>query len=968
MKDRRESLRDAEFQPVFGKPARTFLNFTVALILAGSTAFLIALYVFLPEQTGRALGPVGTALVGLAAWYLLWRRRIQHAIYVLAFGFWGIATVIAAFNGGMSNMAVLYYPLVILLLGWMAGMRSAIAAAMLSTAAVVCFALAESYGVLPVPGHTPPAIRLIVQSLVYVFSAILIVYFVRSYQDRLNEAIELDRDLNRAQAVAHVGSWVYDLARDHMRLSAETCRIFGLPEGTTGSHDSYLSRVHPEDRDRVDRAWQTALKGGLPFDDEHRILLGDTVRWIRQRAELEFRADGTLLRGIGTTQDITEIRVAQSALRESEARFRVLFEGAPDAIVLADPQSGNVLDANQAACRMLGRAREQIVGMRQEELHPPRPDDYTKETFKRHVRESQETGHTHPIENVVLSADGSRIPVEILAQMIRLQGQPVLMGIFRDITERKRNEDEYRTIIQASLDGFWITDFTGRILDTNDAACRALGYTRDELLRLSIRDIDADETTPEIAAHTQELVAAGGGRFQARHRRKDGAVIDVEVSVLQVPALGERLFAFVRDITKSKRAEAARIEIESQLRESQKMEALGTLAGGVAHDFNNIVAAIIGNVELARQDVGPAHPALESLEEIRKASRRARELVQQILAFGRRQVLERKVISLAPAIDESARLLRSTLPAGIELTVECAPDAPPVLADATQIEQVLLNLCSNAWQAMQGRQPHGAIGIRLAAHSVSGAPYLGPERRARGARTALSPGRYACLSVSDNGPGMDQATRSRIFEPFFTTKPVGEGTGLGLAVVHGIVHDHEASISVQSVPGEGATFRIYFPAAPSGDAESKQRAAERNAALESGGQPVVLQGEGKHVLYLDDDEAIVFLMTRLLQRQGYRVSGYTDAGEALAAVRARPKEYDLVVTDYNMPDTSGLEVARALREIRADLPVALASGYITEELRQQAPAAGVRELIYKPETVEGFCQTVARLINKLEDR
>jgi CheY-like chemotaxis protein len=215
---------------------------------------------------------------------------------------------------------------------------------------------------------------------------------------------------------------------------------------------------------------------------------------------------------------------------------------------------------------------------------------------------------------------------------------------------------------------------------------------------------------------------------------------------------------------------------------------------------------------------------------------------------------------------------------------------------------------------------------------------------------------------------MDLATRSRIFEPFFTTKPVGEGTGLGLAVVHGIVHEHDASISVQSAPGKGATFRIYFPAAQAKDAEAKQRTPEPDTAVESGDRPLVLEGEGKHVLYLDDDEAIVFLMTRLLERQGYRVSGHTDAGEALAAVRAGPNEYDLVVTYYNMPGTSGLEVARALREIRADLPVALASGYITEELREKAPAAGVRELIYKPDTVEDFCQTVARLVNTLGNR
>jgi CheY-like chemotaxis protein len=228
----------------------------------------------------------------------------------------------------------------------------------------------------------------------------------------------------------------------------------------------------------------------------------------------------------------------------------------------------------------------------------------------------------------------------------------------------------------------------------------------------------------------------------------------------------------------------------------------------------------------------------------------------------------------------------------------------------------------------------------------------------------LRPGRYARLTVRDNGRGMDEATRARLFEPFFTTKPVGEGTGLGLAVVHGIVKAHEASIVVHSQPGKGAAFSIFFPAA---DAAVPALAGREPLALgKIKGDALVLQGEGKHILYVDDDEAIVFLMTRLLQRRGYRVSGYTDALAAVAAVRAEPGQFDLAVSDYNMPGMSGLDVAQALREIRADLPVALASGYITEELRAKAPAAGVCELIFKPNTVEDLCAVVVRLASAAE--
>jgi CheY-like chemotaxis protein/two-component sensor histidine kinase len=396
------------------------------------------------------------------------------------------------------------------------------------------------------------------------------------------------------------------------------------------------------------------------------------------------------------------------------------------------------------------------------------------------------------------------------------------------------------------------------------------------------------------------------------------------------------------DVTERKQAEAQRTQLEAQLRESQKMEALGTLAGGVAHDFNNALAVILGNVDLARQDVGPAHPALESLEEIGKASRRAKALVQQILAFGRRQTLKRKVISLAPIVQEAAKFLRSTIPAGVGLNVACAPEAPSVLADATQIEQVLINLGSNAWHAIEGQERAGLIEIRLEAELRGGL-------------------RFAVLTVRDNGRGMDEATRSHIFEPFFTTKPVDKGTGLGLSVVYGIAQAHEAGIEVESTPGEGTAFVIRFAAA--GPPAALVRAKNGYAGDLDAGEPLALQSEGKRVLHVDDEASIVSLATHLLGRRGYRVSGYTDPLEALAAVRADPGQFDLAVTDYNMPGMSGLEVARTLRELRADLPVILISGYITEELQRDALAAGVRELIFKADAVEGLCEAVARYAN-----
>ncbi|MBE0620882.1 MAG: response regulator [Burkholderiales bacterium] len=492
--------------------------------------------------------------------------------------------------------------------------------------------------------------------------------------------------------------------------------------------------------------------------------------------------------------------------------------------------------------------------------------------------------------------------------------------------------------------GYCSVSEPGLVLQANLTAANLLGVVRGALVRQPLsRFILKDDQDVYYLMRKQLLATGAPQACELRMLKTDATPIWVHLAATVVrDAEGAPVLRVVLgDITERKQAEAAHNMLEARMHESQKMEALGTLAGGVAHDFNNALAMIIGNVELARQDVGPDHAALVSLEEIGKASRRAKNLVQQILTFSRHQKIERKATPLAPVVRESARLLRAGLPAKVSLKVDCGSDTPAVLADAMQISQILLNLCGNALHAVLAQERAGAIEIRLHAHTQ------------REARDDLRPGRYACLTVRDNGAGMDAATRTRIFEPFFTTKQVGEGTGLGLAVVYSVVQAHEATIEVESTPGQGSAFHIYFPAV---EAHVAADAAATAAA-------VPVDGKGKHILYVDDEEAIILLMQRLLERQGYRVSAYVDPLEALAAARADAGQFDLVVTDYNMPHMSGLQLAQALREIRADLPVVLTSGYLTDELRAAAPAAGIRELIFKPDTADELCAAVARCAN-----
>jgi PAS domain S-box-containing protein len=410
-----------------------------------------------------------------------------------------------------------------------------------------------------------------------------------------------------------------------------------------------------------------------------------------------------------------------------------------------------------------------------------------------------------------------------------------------------------------------------------------------------------------------------------------------EEQLLQaISAIGAQIGQFVQ----RRHADEKRQVLEEQLHQAQKMQAIGTLATGIAHEFNNVLRAILANVELARMDAPQEHPVRESIEEIDKASRRARDIVQRILAFARPQPAQRRRLCLAEVAREAIRLLGPTLPSGIELAAEFGADTPEILGDATQIHQLLLNLCANAAQSM-GAGP-GRITV-----STSG---VMSGRGGEAAISGLPAGPYARLSVSDSGSGIDPAIQARIFEPFFSTKSLGEGTGLGLAIVHGIVRAHEGAIDLKSEPGKGTTFHVYFPAV--------QTTPRRDAPAEASASA---PGHGRHVLFLDDSEALVSAMVRSLSRRGYRVSGYSRPEEALHALREQPRSYDVVVSDYIMPGMTGLDMAREVAAIRSDLPVLLFSGHIDEELRRKARELGVRELLGKLDAADELTEAIARL-------
>jgi signal transduction histidine kinase/CheY-like chemotaxis protein len=398
--------------------------------------------------------------------------------------------------------------------------------------------------------------------------------------------------------------------------------------------------------------------------------------------------------------------------------------------------------------------------------------------------------------------------------------------------------------------------------------------------------------------------------------------------------------ALLQSLADMLRGHVDRQRAQAQLRQAQRIQSLGTLAGGIAHDFNNVLVAVGGNAELAARGLPEDHPAQKHIRRIEQAAARATDLVQRILTFSRQQEPRWASVRLRPVVEEVLILLRATLPATIEIRTRYDDEAPAVRADPGQIHQVLMNLCTNAAQAM--RERGGVLEVRLQTVTLAaGALAVAPE---------LPAGRYAALSVADTGTGMDRATLERIFEPFFTTKAPGHGTGLGLSVVHGIVKSHNAAITVDSQVGAGTTFHLYFPT------------VDATAAVATGPQVEEARGEGEHILYVDDEEAIVYVATLILRRLGYRVTGTTDAFRALREFQSQPDGFAAVVTDLAMPGLSGHDLARQLREIRPDVPIVLTSGYVQAEDAETAQRLGIGEIILKPNLLADLGPTLRRAL------
>ncbi len=506
-------------------------------------------------------------------------------------------------------------------------------------------------------------------------------------------------------------------------------------------------------------------------------------------------------------------------------------------------------------------------------------------------------------------------------------------------------EKEYRELFENSNDVVFAFDLDGMLTSFNKAGESLIGYTHQELLRMTFAQILAPGQAQAVQERIRQKIAGSPSvPFEIELLAKDGHRISMEVTADLIYREGKPtgLRGIGRDVTQRKQANAALKASEDRLRQAQKLESIGTLAGGIAHDFNNILGAIIGYAELSIIDARNPEAIIPNQEQILAAGRRARDLIRQILTFSRKLEQERKPILLQDIVEETSTLLRATLPSTIDIQLKIDPACKPVWADPSQMHQIVMNLATNAGHAMRSEGGILTLGVSVV---KSGLEVPGVSLRDW-------EGEGVCLFVSDTGRGMQADTVKRIFDPYFTTKPVGDGSGLGLAVVHGIVQSHKGAIQVESQPGEGAVFRIYLPCS---EVKATEPVVEKTMQLP--------RGKG-NILFVDDEEVIVDLEDRTLQRLGYSVTAKKNSLEALAAFQAAPDSFDLVITDQTMPHMTGLRLARELKKIRPELPIILCTGFSEEASPEKALQAGISIHLFKPVSTRDLAQAIQKAMDK----
>ncbi len=612
--------------------------------------------------------------------------------------------------------------------------------------------------------------------------------------------------LEKAQEIGKIGTWELDIAHNILTWTDENYIIFGLPRGTPMNYERFLNCVHPEDREYVNTTWNAALQRE-PYELEHRIIVDGVVKWVREKADIEFDSERNPVRAIGFTQDITSQKQAEEELFRSEERFRDLAEMLPEAIFETDREL-NLVYANQRAFNLFGYSMEDFEqGLNGLNMIADIDRNRAKNNMIRHSKGEDIGG----IEYLGKKKDGSTFPILFHANSIVKNGDFVgLRGIIVDISERmealeqiKQSEEKFRLAFKTSPDAVNINKFDGTYVEINEGFTALTGYTEDDVLGRTSEEIDIWAVPEDREKLTKALREQGICRnLQSNFRCKDGSIKTGIMSSNIIKIEYEpHILSITRDITD-------RLSLERQINEAQKLESIGRLAGGIAHDFNNLLTVISGNSELAQMAIEMGddickevcEEVKDSIREIQDTAERAKQLTRQLLGFSRRQVVSPKNVNLNEIIKDQTQMLGRLIGENVSIVTNLADDLWDIKIDPSQIDQILVNFSVNARDAIEDigkitiRTANAAIDESSPAHELDGAA-----------------GEYVLLEYSDTGAGIGQDKIDKVFEPFFTTKAKGRGTGLGLSTVYGIVKQNNGVINVHSEPGAGTTFKIYLP-------------------------------------------------------------------------------------------------------------------------------------------------------------
>ena len=695
------------------------------------------------------------------------------------------------------------------------------------------------------------------------------------------------------------------------------------------------------------------IKSGQTEREIVRGLPGSTIEWIELFSyPIRDQQSGEVTGIVEFVRNITEHKKIEEILRKSEEMFRTLFFSAPLGIAIAGPE-GRFIEINDSGCRMLGYSKEELREM--SFLDITYPNDHS-ETQKLADKVWNGKSDFYQTEKRYLKKDGSPLWATTNASVIRDKSGKIQywIGIMEDITLRKQaenalkeSEEKYRLLVN-NLPGIVYKGFKDWSVEFYDNQVEELiGYSMHHFNSKRKKWVDLI-VKEDIESATQTFIKAlKTNKSYVRNYRlaiRNGNIIWIQERgyiVCNKDGDIEYVSGVFYDITDRKKAEEEKEKLEEQLFQVQKMESIGTLAGGIAHDFNNILGIIIGNTELALEDISERERARFNLDEIRTAALRAKDVVIQLLSFARKTKLEQKAIKLIPVVKDSIKLLRATIPVNIDIRQNMTASSDIIFADPTQIHQIIINLCTNASHAMQ--ETGGILGIEI--------DNVLFEKQSDAPHPDLSPGSYVKLTVSDTGQGVHPEVKDRIFDPYFTTKEVGKGTGMGLSLVHGIVKNYGGIISVESKVGKGTTFYIYLPV------------VEEEAVIETGTIEKLPKGN-ERILFVDDDKSMVYVVRYRLERLGYKVETKTNPIEALELFRANPDQFDLIITDMAMPQMTGDHLVEEILKIRPDTPTILCTGFSEKIDEKKAKEIGATEYIEKPIDKRDFAIKIRSVLDR----